>query len=126
MTDGLLNGTGVEIWKYNLEKILDGPNGTTGDPDTKADGCTEKGSGYKSAIFTFNLKRIDLFLVAFTGPKDCGLRSEMWRAWNQSENDNPLRKRGEVSNNEGLLAAVDVWRMQKVHLNTVNSATKYT
>lgn len=22
MTDGLLNGTGMEIWKYNLEKIL--------------------------------------------------------------------------------------------------------
>lgn len=91
MTDGLLNGTGVEIWKYNLEKILDGPNGTTGDPDTKADDCTEKGSGYKSAIFTFNLKRIYLFLVAFTGPKHCGLF--LWnveglkpeRKWQSSE-----------------------------------------
>lgn len=57
---------------------MDGLNGTTGDTDTKADDCTEKGSGHKSAIFTFNLKRIELFLVALMGPKDCGL--EMWKA----------------------------------------------
>lgn len=70
-------------WKYeNLiwRKFWKGPNGKTVDPDTKADDCTEKGSGYKSAIFTFNLKQIHLFLAAFTGPKDCGLHSEMWRA----------------------------------------------
>lgn len=93
MTDGLLNGTGVEIWKYNLEKILNRPNGTTGDADTKADDYTEKGSGHKSAFFTFNLKRIELFLVALMGPKDCGLRSEMWKAWNQSENDKCSEKK---------------------------------
>lgn len=37
-----------------------------------------------------------------------------------------------MSNNEDLLAAVvlsgdvDVWKMQEIYQNTVNSATKYT
>lgn len=66
------NIIGRKFWTGRMEQL--------GDADTKADGCAEKGSGHKSAVFTFNLKRIELFLVALMGPKDCGLRSEMWKA----------------------------------------------
>lgn len=68
----------------------------------------KKGSGHKSAICTFNLKRIELFLVALMGPEDCGLRSEMWKARKpcRAKTTNAQRKRGKMSNNEDLLAAV--------------------